>query len=429
MEEVRQTLAKSKDGKILNTIDNGVIILSEDPLFHGKLKDNLFRARIELQGDMNWNRNTIDMTDKDEVHIRYYLENTYQFGNTAKARDAIQIVATQNEYHPVREYLLSLTWDKIPRVKHALPHFLGVVEDDYQYECLKLIMSGAIHRVFHPGCKFEYMLCLVGGQGVGKSTFIRFLCCEDRWFTDDLLRLDDPKIYERLNGHWICELPEMVPLINTKNNESVKAFLSKQFDCYRKPYGHHPEDVPRQCVFAGSSNVIDFLPSDPSGNRRFLPIMCDASKAEIHILKNEANSRKYIEQMWAEMMYYYNQGETKLKLPEEMEKHLSEYQAPFMPDDSWKGLILDWLEKTNCQIVCVQQIYNEALKNNGKPKNSEAREIGAIMRTLTSSWIEYPNPRQIPGYGKQRGWMKLETDSGNKDQNFQTIENIQTENP
>ncbi len=143
----------------------------------------------------------------------------------------------------------------------------------------------------------------------------------------------------------------------------------------------------------------------------------------------KAKSRKYIEQMWAEVMYYYHQGETKLKLPEEMEKHLSEYQAPFMPDDSWKGLIIDWLEKTNCQIVCVQQIYNEALKYNGKPKNSEAREIGSIMRTLTSDWIEFPNPRQIPGYGKQRGWMKLETNSGNKDQNFQTIENTQTENP
>lgn len=59
------------------------------------------------------------------------------------------------------------------------------------------------------------------------------------------------------------------------------------------------EDIPRQCVFAGTSNVVNFLPLDRSGNRRFLPIMCDASKAEVHILENEVASRKYIEQMWA----------------------------------------------------------------------------------------------------------------------------------
>ena len=158
-------------------------------------------------------------------------------------------------------------------------------------------MLGAISRVFKPGCKFEYMLCLVGGQGAGKSTFIRFLCMQDRWFTDDIKRLDDDKVYEHLMGHWICEMAEMLAVLNTKYNEATKAFLSKQYDNYRKPYGTRAEDIPRQCVFAGTSNVINFLPLDRSGNRRLLPIMCDSSKAEVHILENEAESRAYIEQM------------------------------------------------------------------------------------------------------------------------------------
>ena len=38
---------------------------------------------------------------------------------------------------------------------------------------------GAIHRAFCPGCKFEVMLCLVGGQGAGKSTFFRLLAVKD----------------------------------------------------------------------------------------------------------------------------------------------------------------------------------------------------------------------------------------------------------
>ena len=35
------------------------------------------------------------------------------------------------------------------------------------------------------------MLCLVGGQGAGKSTFFRFLAIKDEWFSDDLRKLDD----------------------------------------------------------------------------------------------------------------------------------------------------------------------------------------------------------------------------------------------
>ena len=34
-----------------------------------------------------------------------------------------------------------------------------------------------------------------------------------------------------------------------------------------------PEDRLRQCVFGGTSNALDFLPLDRSGNRRFIPVL------------------------------------------------------------------------------------------------------------------------------------------------------------
>ena len=48
--------------------------------------------------------------------------------------------------------------------------------------------------MFAPGCKYEEMLCLVGGQGAGKSSFFRLLSMKDEWFSDDLKRLDDDKV-------------------------------------------------------------------------------------------------------------------------------------------------------------------------------------------------------------------------------------------
>ena len=58
----------------------------------------------------------------------------------------------------------------------------------------------------------------------------------------------------------------------------------------------HPEDRLRQCVFGGTSNALDFLPLDRSGNRRLLPVMVYPERAEVHILDDEAASRAYIEQ-------------------------------------------------------------------------------------------------------------------------------------
>ena len=88
--------------------------------------------------------------------------------------------------------------------------------DDYTYEALKLFLLGAITRAFKPGSKFEIMLCLVGGQGAGKSTFFRLLAVRDEWFSDDLRKLDDDNVYRKLQGHWMIEMSEMMATANAK---------------------------------------------------------------------------------------------------------------------------------------------------------------------------------------------------------------------
>ena len=199
-------------------------------------------------------------------------------------------------------------------VRYALHRYLGADTSDYTYEILKFFMLGAVSRVFRPGVKFDYIICVVGDQGAGKSSFFRLLAVEDEWFTDDLKDLESNKVYEKLQGHWIIELSEMLATNNAKSNEAIKSFLSRQKEIYRTPYERYPKDRPRQCVFAGTTNKISFLPSDRTGNRRFLPIACQESEAEVFILDNEAESRAYIRQMWAEVMAIWKSGKVKLKL-------------------------------------------------------------------------------------------------------------------
>lgn len=414
--EVKGLLESAKNGRPFSTIENAAIIFREDPLFQKNLKNNLFRERIELTGKMPWQRVNADLSDMDDVHVRHYVETNYQMSNDKKIREGMQIVASENCYHPVRDFLDSLTWDGRERIRHVLHHFLGVEESDYSYECMKLFLLGAINRVFHPGSKFEYMLCLVGGQGVGKSSFIRFLACRDEWFCDDIKRLDDEKIYEHLAGHWILEIAEMLALNNAKCNEAAKAFLSRQYDNFRLPYGYRAEDRPRQCVFAGTSNVIHFLPNDRSGNRRFLPIMCDPKKAEVHVLDDEKESREYLTQVWAEAMEIYRSGDWKMRLPREIEANLGKHQEPFMQEDSWSDLIKTFLEDYPGDIVCTQLLYREALDMYGMPNKAETSQIMEIMSRMPG-WIRFNNPRRFQNYKRQKGWERIAQPCGNQPDN------------
>ena len=116
---------------------------------------------------MGWPRSGKTLNDTDMKYILRRMEK-YGISSEKKIESAIRIVANENRYHPIRDYLNGLKWDGTERIAHVLHHFLGAAEDEYTCEAMKIFLLGAIKRVFQPGCKFETMLCLVGGQGCGS---------------------------------------------------------------------------------------------------------------------------------------------------------------------------------------------------------------------------------------------------------------------
>ena len=289
-QSVQAKLTHTAGGEVRNTLQNFVTALTHDPVFAGNIRRNLFKERMSMTCPVWWTRKSDMIDDMDIAFLRLYLEEHYGLRSEKLIYPALNIVSTAQAFHPVRDRLNSLVWDGVPRVRVALHHFLGAEVNDTNEKYLRTFMLGAVNRVFHPGCKFELMLVLVGGQGAGKTTFIRFLALEPEWFTDDVSKLDDKEIYHRLNGHWICELSEMVATANAKSIEEIKSFLSRDKDFLRMAYDRYGGDHPRQSVFAGTTNRMDFLPLDRSGNRRFLPVTVDASKADCHILGTISSS-------------------------------------------------------------------------------------------------------------------------------------------
>ena len=416
VDEVRQSLSVTDKGKTANTIDNCRIVFCCDPLLRDAIRLNLLTDRVDIVQDLGWRRNTSALTDTDVKYLLLYFERNYELTSEKKITDALSIVANENCYHPIQDALNSLVWDGTPRIRSCLHHFLGADESDYVEEMLKHFLLGAIRRVFRPGSKYEEMLCLVGGQGAGKSTFFRLLAIRDEWFSDDLKKLDDDRVFQKLQGHWIIEMSEMLATSSAKSIEEIRSFISRQKETYRTPYESQPKDRLRQCVFGGSSNTLDFLPLDRAGNRRFLPIMIYPENAEVHILEDEAASRAYLQQVWAEAMTIYRAGGWKLTFSPEMVRYLKEHQKDFMPEDTKAGMIQAFLDSYAGDTVCSKQLYKEALNHAfDEPKQWEIREINEIMNQCVTGWTYFSNPRSFAGYGRQKGWERerAATDNGN----------------
>ena len=68
---------------------------------------------------------------QDMKYLLLYLEETYGLTNEKKIDNAIGIVANENKYHPIRDYLNTLVWDGTERIRFCLRHFLGADADDY----------------------------------------------------------------------------------------------------------------------------------------------------------------------------------------------------------------------------------------------------------------------------------------------------------
>ena len=419
IEEVKVMLDTTEKGGVRNSIKNCLTVFQHDPLLSGAIAYNLLTDRTDIVKPIVYDRSpSSSMTDTDMKYIRLYLEENYDLTSEKKIIDAADLAAHQNSYHPVRDFLNSLTWDGTERIRYCLHHFLGAEADEYTFQVLRLFLLGAIHRAFRPGCKFEVMLCLVGGQGAGKSTFFRLLAGKDEWFSDDLRKLDDENVYRKLQGHWIIEMSEMIATANAKSIEEIKSFLSRQKEVYKIPYETHPADRLRQCVFGGTSNAMDFLPLDRSGNRRFLPVQVCPEQAEVHILENEAASRSYLQQVWAEAMPIYRTSGWKLTFSPEMVRYLKEHQKDFMPEDTKAGMIQAFLDSYAGDTVCSKQLYKEALNHTfDEPKQWEIREINEIMNQCVTGWTYFSNPRCFAGYGRQKGWEREKAATGSGNQN------------
>lgn len=411
-------------GKPIKSMKNLRTLLEHDPQLKGKLRLNLFSGRIDTVGTMPWKRPGTSATwnDDDAAQLRIYLEPF--FGKLAKndILDAVAATASDQAYHPVRDYLNGLSWDGKARLDTLLIDYLGAADTAYTRAVTRKAFTAAVARVMTPGCKYDTMLVLVGGQGRHKSTLLARMGGE--WFSDSLRTFGDKDAMETIQGTWIDEVAEMQAMAKAEV-DAVKMFLSKTNDYYRAAYGRYTADRPRQCVFFGTTNSKECL-TDTTGSRRFWVVDIDQRGRCKNVFRDMAEER---DQIWAEAVAYWRIGEP-LYLSPELEQEARKIQEEHRARHPWEGIITDYLaqevpadwmkmdavqrETFRCgglryegameprRRICAAEIWCEALhRRKGDMTQRDTRIINSLLEKA-EGWCGVGVAKAGKPYGAQR---------------------------
>ena len=391
--------------KIRQCAENVARVILNDPRLAGKIKDDTFGHRLMYLGQLDWREagDTYgEWTDKDDSALRAYLDIKYGLRNKADYDDGFNMALFENRYNPLVGYLDALEWDGESRINEALTMFLGAEPTEYNVSVLHTFLQGAIRRAYDPGCKFDYMMVLIGKQGDGKSTFFKMLACNDEWYDENFNFKDtnSKTTIENMAGKWILEMGEMDTMKKDMvTADALKAFVSTQADSYRVPFGKRPERRARQCVFCGTSNDVNFL-KDRTGNRRYLPVDCHATRETKNRIFDYETARPYFRQVVAEAVHFYKRHKNEpLVLPHWLEETAKLMQEGHMEEDVWVSIIQDFLDNEPVNRINAAFLYDKAFgRDPVDMRKGETSRILTIMRNDIKGWHEIGKAR-MAGYG------------------------------
>lgn len=422
-------LEADSKGKYLSNASNISIIFANDALLKDVFRRNEFDGKRYVFRTLPWRKITAPepIKDVDLSGLRNYIERIYSISGTLKIDDSLALEFEKQSFHPIKDYLRSLTWDGISRIDNLLIDYFGCLDTTYSREVSRKFLVAAVKRVFIPGFKYDNVLTLVGDQGTMKSSFFKKLGRE--WFSDTFMTVQGKEALEQIQGSWIIEVAELAGLRKAEV-EAVKHFMSKQQDEFRPAYARSSEVYKRQCIFVATTNKRDFL-TDPTGNRRFWPIEVIKERRVKNVwLDLEAD----VDQIWAEAMHFFKAGEV-LYLSDEAEEMARQEQRKHSETDEKRGIIEDylnsrlpedWSDKDIYErrdhlanpdkikkgklrdIVCIAEIWCECL---GRDRDSmdkyKTREINDIMRSL-EDWDYHNTTKNFGAYGKQKYYSRQE---------------------
>lgn len=418
----------NSNGVYLKTVDNVLIVLEFDPALKDKIAFDEFANRGLVLGSLPWDarEERRPWASSDDAGIYHYIEKVYGIAVDAKINNALTLITHKKRFNDVRRYLEGLTWDGVQRLDTLFTDYLGAEDSLYTRAVSRKSFTAAVARAMEPGVKWDYMPILAGPQGLGKSTFLRFMGKD--WYSDSLTTFEGKDAMELIQGIWLNEVGELTGMSKSESN-AVKQFLSRTEDIYREAYGKRTMPYPRRCVFFGTTNDSEFL-RDRTGNRRFWPIdvgVLRPTKSVFQDLKGE------VDQIYAEAFVRWQLNEP-LYLSGEIEDMAKERQEAHRESSAKEGIIqafvsrdvpADWQKRDlptrrmywsgefgkpqegeggPRDRICAAEIWCECFNSDIKYiKQSDTREINGILSCIPG-WEEYKG--WFGPYNWQRGFRR-----------------------
>lgn len=305
---------------LMNTIEN----LRE-------IKFNEVKDLIEIKRDGKFE--TLNNKDINLLRLDLSKLKKVTFA-TEDIKTAIYGVSEKNRYHPIKQLIEGIQWDGIERAETFFIDCLGVEDNPVNREVTRKWLLACMTRLYKKGCKFDEMLILFGGQGIGKSTTLERLAL-DTFYTKVTGKLNNDTILQTSQS-WLVELDELSTLLRTPTQE-FKSWLSSRKDTTRAPYEAQPTDFYRGFVVLGTTNDNKIL-KDHTGNRRFWILECNEDRIKKSIFNVE---EKEILQIWAEVRTWYHKNESLLLSKETkklMEEKTENYVIPIPYTDEIKNI-------------------------------------------------------------------------------------------
>ncbi|MER9227720.1 virulence-associated E family protein [Mesorhizobium sp. M0664] len=356
-----------------------------------------FRQRVVCDGL----ETHLGVTMEDIVlHVRRAVIQKFGFDPEQNhTRDAIRILARENSFNPVLDYIDAQKWDGVPRIDTWLSVYLGAEDNRLTRAFGRAFLIAGVRRARRPGCKFDYVLVLEGQQGRGKSSALKIMAGGEDFFSDEIVIGQGSKEQqELLQGKWIVELPELVGL-RSADIRGIKQFVSKTVDRARGAFQKSVEELPRRCIFAGTTNDAQYL-KDPTGNRRFWPVA--TGKIDLVAL---ADARH---QLWAEAAAADPDAPDPITIPESLWAAAAERQAERFASDPWEDILERKLPETAQRVGSELRIPTHAIFENclgmefGSASRRDMLRLGDCMRRL--GW-DGPRAFRVGG-ALEKGYVK-----------------------
>jgi putative DNA primase/helicase len=382
-----------KRGELVHCTANVYGLLMGAPAWHGVIAFDEFAQRTVKRKAPPYAPTGVlgEWEGHDDSLTAMWLARTEAFTPSSPlVAETVEVIARENAFHPVRMYLEGLAWDGTARIDDWLTDLLGAAGNDYTRLVARFFLIGMVKRVMEPGCKFDYCLVLEGRQGMFKSSALRVL--GGAWFKDTDLDLQNKDAMTALQGAWLYEIAEMDSLTRAEASKQ-KSFLSRQVDEFRPVYGRREVRLPRQVVFAGTTNSWEWN-KDPTGGRRFWPI--EVTDVDLQALAAQRD------QLFAEALVEYRKGSPCYPDREQQRELFDPEQLARQQSEGYVDALHDWVYARTADFSMAEAVRDGLQMDYSKLTRDVQTRVGNALKQLGCTRVERRN-------GMVRFWYRPPT--------------------